>query len=112
MKTAQILREKGISVEVINLRTIKPMDISTIVSSVRKTGRCVTVEEGFPQSGVGAEIIAQLNEHAFDFLDAPVERVTGADVPMPYTRILEERAMVQVDNIVNAAMRTLQRSKS
>jgi len=112
IKAAQILKDKhGISVEVVNLRTIRPMDIATVVSSVQKTHRCVTVEEGWSQSGVGAEIIAQLNEHAFDFLDAPVERVTGADVPMPYSKPLEDLAMVQVDNIVNAVKRVCYRSK-
>jgi len=112
IKAAQILKEQhGISVEVVNLRTIRPMDIATVVSSVQKTHRCVTVEEGWSQSGVGAEIIAQLNEHAFDFLDAPVERVTGADVPMPYSKPLEDVAMVQVDNIVNAIKRVCYRSK-
>jgi pyruvate dehydrogenase E1 component beta subunit len=109
VKAAAQLKEKGISVEVINLRSLRPLDTATIVTSVRKTGRCVTVEEGWPQSGVGAEIIAQLNEHAFDYLDAPVQRVTGADVPMPYSKPLEDKAMVQVSNIVSAAERVLGR---
>jgi pyruvate dehydrogenase E1 component beta subunit len=109
VKAAEQLKEKGISCEVINLRTLRPLDLTTIMTSVRKTGRCVTVEEGWPQCGIGAEIIAQINENAFDYMDAPVQRVTGADVPMPYSKILEDEAMVQVENIVNAVHRTLAR---
>jgi len=109
VKAAQILKSEGINAEVINLRTIRPMDVATIVNSVRKTGRCVTVEEGWPQHGVGAEISAQLMEHAFDYLDAPVERITGADVPMPYSKPLEDVAMVQVENIVNGVKRACYR---
>jgi len=111
IKAAQQLQQEGIQAEVINLRSIRPLDVATIVSSVQKTGRCVTVEEGWPQSGVGAEIIAQLNEHAFDFLDAPVERITGTDVPMPYSKPLEDHAMVQIENILNAARRVCYRNK-
>jgi pyruvate dehydrogenase E1 component beta subunit len=111
LKAAEALQQEGISAEVINLRTIRPMDVATIVNSVDKTHRCVTVEEGWPQFGVGAEIIALLNEHAFGTLDAPVQRVTGADVPMPYSPPLEEKAMVQVSNIVNAAKKACYRSK-
>jgi len=87
------------------------LDTAAIVNSARKTNRVVTVEEGWPHFGVGAEIIALLNEHAFGALDAPVERVTGADVPMPYSKELEDRAMVQLSNIVSAAKRTLYRNK-
>jgi len=111
IKAAALLKNEGISAEVVNLRTIKPMDVATIITSIQKTGRLVTVEEGWPQSGVGAEIIAQANEHAFDFLDAPPERITGADVPMPYSPPLESRAMVQVENIVHAAKRVCFRNK-
>lgn len=111
IKAAAILKEEGIKAEVINLRTIKPMDVASIVNSVRKTGRCLTVEEGWFQSGVGAEISAQLVENAFDYLDAPVERITGADVPMPYTKPLEDKAMVQIENIVNGARRVCYRNK-
>ncbi len=84
----------------INLRSIRPLDRDTILASVRKTSRLVTVEEGWPQHGVGAEIIALVNEEAFDALDAPPIRVTGADVPMPYAYNLEEAATPQVNNIV------------
>jgi len=111
IKAAALLKDEGIKAEVINLRTIKPMDVATIVNSVRKTGRCLTVEEGWFQSGVGAEISAQLVENAFDYLDAPVERITGADVPMPYAKPLEDKAMVQIENIVNGARRVCYRNK-
>jgi len=111
IKAAALLKNEGISAEVVNLRTIKPMDVATVITSIQKTGRLVTVEEGWPQSGVGAEIIAQANEHAFDFLDAPPERLTGADVPIPYSAPLEARAMVQVENIVNAVKRVCFRNK-
>jgi len=111
LKAAELLKVEGINAEVINLRTIRPLDVSTIISSVRKTTRCVTVEEGWSSYGVGAEIIALINEHAFGVLDAPVERITGADVPMPYSKELEDMAMVQVANIVNATKRACFRSK-
>src|SRR4029079_17744187 len=93
LEAAEELAKKHIFAEVIDLRTIRPMDVATIVESVKKTGRCVTVEEGWAQSGVGAEIAARLMEHAFDYLDAPVARVTGKDVPMPYAANLEKLAL-------------------
>src|SRR5207302_11458986 len=93
----------GISAEVIDLRTIKPMDLETVVESVKKTGRIVTVEEGWRQSGVGAEIAAAIMEQAFDWLDAPVARVTGKDVPMPYAANLEKLALPSVGEVVEAA---------
>ncbi|WP_019903404.1 pyruvate dehydrogenase complex E1 component subunit beta [Methylobacterium sp. 77] len=102
LKAAQALAEEGIEAEVIDLRTIRPMDTETIVESVKKTGRCVTVEEGFPQSGIGAEIIARLMADAFDFLDAPVLRVTGKDVPMPYAANLEKLALPNVAEVIQA----------
>lgn len=111
MEAAEKLAAEGINAEVINLRTIRPMDKETIINSVKKTNRVVTVEEGWPQSGVGAEITAIINEYAFDHLDAPVERITGADVPMPYAKVLEDAAMVQVHNIVAAAKRVCFRNK-
>jgi len=111
LKAAAKLKEDGISAEVINLRSIRPLDVATIIESVRKTGRCVTVEEGWPHYGVGAEISAQIVEHAFDYLDAPIERVTSADVPMPYSKSIEDHAMVQVENIVNAAKRVTYRNQ-
>ena len=78
------------------------MDIETVLASVQKTGRCVTVEEGWPQSGVGAEISAQIMEHAFDYLDAPVKRICGKDVPMPYAANLEKLALPNVGEVVEA----------
>ncbi|WP_230533687.1 pyruvate dehydrogenase complex E1 component subunit beta [Microvirga roseola] len=103
LKAAQELEKEGIDAEVIDLRTIRPMDTDTIIASVMKTGRCVTVEEGFPQSGVGAEIAMRIMENAFDYLDAPVARVTGKDVPMPYAANLEKLALPNVGEVVQAA---------
>ncbi|HZH52220.1 MAG TPA: pyruvate dehydrogenase complex E1 component subunit beta [Microvirga sp.] len=103
LKAAQELEKEGIQAEVIDLRTIRPLDTDTIVASVMKTGRCVTVEEGWPQSGVGAEIAMRIMENAFDYLDAPVVRVTGKDVPMPYAANLEKLALPSVAEVVQAA---------
>jgi pyruvate dehydrogenase E1 component beta subunit len=103
LKAAEDLAGEGIEAEVIDLRTIKPMDTETLVESVKKTGRAVTVEEGWAQSGVGAEIAARLMEHAFDYLDAPVARVSGKDVPMPYAANLEKLALPSVAEVVEAA---------
>ncbi|MFN4310646.1 MAG: pyruvate dehydrogenase complex E1 component subunit beta [Ferrovibrio sp.] len=103
LAAAEKLAAEGIEAEVIDLRTIRPMDKEAIVKSVQKTNRLVTVEEGFPQSGIGAEISAAIMEAAFDYLDAPVTRVTGKDVPMPYAANLEKLALVTVDEIVQAA---------
>ena len=103
LKAAQVLAEEGIEAEVIDLRTIRPMDSATVVESVKKTGRCITVEEGFPQSGVGAEIVARIMVDAFDYLDAPVLRITGKDVPMPYAANLEKLALPNVAEVVEAA---------
>ena len=139
IKAAAELQKEGISAEILNLRSIRPLDVETLVASVKKTNRCVTVEEGWTSFGVGAEITALLNEckmhanffclflrnrrrmnnetnsneqmnvDAFDYLDAPVERVTGADVPMPYSKAIEDLAMVQVNNIVQ---RNIQKTHS
>ncbi|MDI3471558.1 MAG: Pyruvate dehydrogenase E1 component beta subunit [Pseudolabrys sp.] len=103
LKAAEELAKEGIEAEVIDLRTLRPMDTETIVASVQKTGRCVTVEEGWQQSGVGAEIAARVMEHAFDYLDAPVARVSGKDVPMPYAANLEKLALPSVADVVEAA---------
>ena len=102
LEAAEILKDKNINAEVINLRTLRPLDIDTIIESVKKTNRVVTCEEGFPFSGIGAEISALIIEKAFDWLDAPVVRVTGKDVPMPYAANLEKLALPQVDDIVSA----------
>ena len=103
LEAAEILKDKNINAEVINLRTLRPLDIDTIIESVKKTNRVVTCEEGFPFSGIGAEISAFITEKAFDWLDAPVVRVTGKDVPMPYAANLEKLALPQVDDIVSAS---------
>jgi pyruvate dehydrogenase E1 component beta subunit len=103
LKAAEELAKVNINAEVIDLRTLKPMDSDTIIESVKKTGRLVTVEEGWKQSGVGAEIAARIMEQAFDYLDAPVARVTGKDVPMPYAANLEKLALPSVAEVVEAA---------
>jgi pyruvate dehydrogenase E1 component beta subunit len=100
LKAAELLAKDGIEAEVIDLRTLKPMDIETIIASVKKTNRLVTVEEGWRQSGVGAEVAALVTEQAFDWLDAPVMRVTGKDVPMPYAANLEKLALPSVAEVV------------
>jgi pyruvate dehydrogenase E1 component beta subunit len=102
LKAAEELAKKHINAEVIDLRTIRPMDTQTIIDSVKKTGRLVTIEEGWPQSGIGAEICARVMENAFDYLDAPVLRITGKDVPMPYAANLEKLALPSVAEIVDA----------
>jgi pyruvate dehydrogenase E1 component beta subunit len=109
LKAAAELEKEGIEAEVIDLRTIRPMGTDTILASVQKTGRCVTVEEGWPQSGVGAEVAMRIMENAFDYLDAPVVRVCGKDVPMPYAANLEKLALPNVGEIVQAAKAVLYR---
>ncbi|WFU52665.1 pyruvate dehydrogenase complex E1 component subunit beta [Bradyrhizobium pachyrhizi] len=103
LKAADELAKEGIEAEVVDLRTIRPMDTETIINSVKKTGRAVTVEEGWQQSGVGSEVAARIMEHAFDYLDAPVTRVSGKDVPMPYAANLEKLALPSVAEVVAAA---------
>jgi pyruvate dehydrogenase E1 component beta subunit len=103
LKAADELAKEGIEAEVIDLRTLRPLDTDTIIASVKKTGRAVTVEEGWQQSGVGAEIAARIMEHAFDYLDAPVARVSGKDVPMPYAANLEKLALPSAAEVVAAA---------
>jgi pyruvate dehydrogenase E1 component beta subunit len=109
IKAADALAGEGIEAEIIDLRTIRPMDIPTVVASVQKTNRCVVVEEGFPQSGVAAEIAVRIMEEAFDYLDAPVVRITGKDVPMPYAANLEKLALPNVGEVVQAAKAVLYR---
>jgi pyruvate dehydrogenase E1 component beta subunit len=107
-RAAQVLAdEHEISAEVIDPRTLRPLDLDTILSSVRKTNRCVIVEEGWPHGGVGANLAALIGEQAFDDLDAPVGRVTGADVPMPYSKPLEQIAFPHEPQVVAAALATL-----
>jgi pyruvate dehydrogenase E1 component beta subunit len=102
LKAAATLAEQGISAEVINLRTIRPLDVATIVESVKKTNRVVSVEEGWPFAGIGAEIAMTVTEHCFDWLDAPPMRVAGLDVPMPYAANLEKLALPQPNWVVDA----------
>ena len=103
LEAAELLAADGIEAEVINLRSLRPLDTATIVESVKKTNRLVSVEEGWPTAGIGAEIAASMMEHAFDYLDAPVVRVTGVDVPMPYAANLEKLALPQADGVAAAA---------
>jgi pyruvate dehydrogenase E1 component beta subunit len=103
LKAAEELAKEGIEAEIIDLRTLRPLDTDSIVASVRKTGRAVTVEEGWQQNGVGAEVAARIMEHAFDYLDAPVLRVSGKDVPMPYAANLEKLALPSAAEVIAAA---------
>ena len=103
LQAADALAADGVSAEVIDLRSLRPLDTETVVNSVRKTNRLVNIEEGWPQNGIGAEIAAQMMELAFDDLDAPVLRVTGKDVPMPYAANLEKLALPTVEDVIAAA---------
>jgi pyruvate/2-oxoglutarate/acetoin dehydrogenase E1 component len=100
--------EHSVEAEVIDPRTLRPLDLDTILESVQKTNRAVVVEEGWPHGGVGANLAALIQEQAFDYLDAPVQRVTGADVPMPYSKRLEQAAIPHAEHVVSAAMATLE----
>ncbi len=102
LKAADLLEKDGVSCEVIDPRTIRPLDIKTIIESVKKTNRVVVAEESHPFCGVAAEIASEIMERAFDYLDAPVKRVSGADVPMPYAKNLEGAAIPNVDQLVAA----------
>lgn len=103
LEAAEILASDGIDAEVIDLRTIRPIDRSTIIDSVKKTSRCITVEEGFPFASVGSEIASILMEEAFDYLDAPVKKLASIDAPLPYAASLEKLALPKSDNIIAAA---------
>jgi pyruvate dehydrogenase E1 component beta subunit len=103
MQAAEALAAEGIDAEVIDLRSLRPLDSETVVESVKKTNRLVTAEEGWAFSGIGSELAAQMMELAFDWLDAPVKRVAGVDVPMPYAANLEQLALPQVEDIQRAA---------
>lgn len=111
LQAAEILAEAGISAEVIDLRTIRPLDKETIIESVKKTSRLVSVEEGWPVAGIGSELAAIVMEEAFDYLDAPVVRVAGKDVPLPYAANLEKLAIPQVQEIVEACKSVCYRNK-
>jgi len=109
LAAADKLAEDGISAEVINLRSLRPMDTETILASVRKTNRCVTVEEGWPQGSVGGYISGVIMQEAFDYLDAPVITCTGKDVPMPYAANLEKHALLTADEVVAACKKVTYR---
>jgi pyruvate dehydrogenase E1 component beta subunit len=102
-----LANEHGVEAEVIDPRTLRPLDMPTIVESVKRTNRVVIVEEGWPHGGVGANLATLITEQAFDYLDAPIQRVTGADVPMPYAKRLEQSAIPHSENIVSAVMATM-----
>jgi pyruvate dehydrogenase E1 component beta subunit len=103
LQAAEELAKHGIEAEVINLRSLRPFDTETIVNSIKKTNRLISVEEGWPFAGIGSELAAQMMDHAFDWLDAPVKRVAGLDIPLPYAANLEKMALPQAENIVKAA---------
>jgi pyruvate dehydrogenase E1 component beta subunit len=103
LEAAEQLAKEGIEAEVVDLRTIRPLDHATVVESVKKTSRLVTVEEGWGPMGVGAEVAARVVEHAFDYLDAPPARVCQQDVPLPYAANLEALSLPSVERIVEAA---------
>jgi pyruvate dehydrogenase E1 component beta subunit len=103
IQAAEKLEKEGINAEVINLRTIRPLDVETIINSIKKTNRVITIEEGWPVAGIGSEIAAISMEHAFDYLDAPLIRICGEDVPMPYAKNLELAALPDIDKIIAAA---------
>eukprot|EP00210_Caulerpa_lentillifera_P008926 g8517.t1 len=105
LEAAELLAQEGVSCEVVNLRSLRPIDRETIAASVKKTHRAITVEEGWPTCGIGAEICAFIMEDCFDDLDAPVERVTGSDVPMPFAANLERLALPQIEDIARVAKR-------
>jgi pyruvate dehydrogenase E1 component beta subunit len=107
-----LANEHGVEAEVIDPRTLRPLDLETILASVRKTNRVVVVEEGWPHGGVGANLAALIQDQAFDYLDAPVKRVTGADVPMPYSKRLEQAAIPHPEHIVSAALATLEGARA
>jgi pyruvate dehydrogenase E1 component beta subunit len=102
----QLENEHGIDAEVIDPRTLRPLDLETILDSVRKTNRAVIVEEGWPHGGVGANLAALIQEQAFDYLDAPIQRVTGADVHMPYSKRMEQAAMPHEEHVTQAVLAT------
>jgi pyruvate dehydrogenase E1 component beta subunit len=102
----RLASDEEVDAEVIDPRTLRPLDLDTILDSVRKTNRVVVVEEGWPHGGVGANLAALVQEQAFDYLDAPVQRVTGADVPMPYSKALEQAAIPHEEHVVKAVLAT------
>jgi pyruvate dehydrogenase E1 component beta subunit len=111
-KAAETLAGQGIEAEILDLRTIRPLDEAAVLESVRKTHRCLVVQEGWPFAGVAAEVIALVTREAFDDLDAPPERVTNLDAPMPYAKNLEELVLPSPERVTAAALRLLGRDES
>jgi pyruvate dehydrogenase E1 component beta subunit len=109
---AQRLEEEDVDVEWIDLRSIRPLDWKTLTASVKRTGRCLVVEEGWPTYGVGAEVAAGLQDRCFDYLDAPISRLGGAEVPMPYAKDLERAAIPSVDEVVRRALTVVGKKKA
>jgi pyruvate dehydrogenase E1 component beta subunit len=107
LDAAKALEQDGIDVEIVDVRTLRPLDVETLATSVRKTGRCVIVEVGWPVAGYGAEVAYQMQRHCMDALDAPIERVTSDDVPMPYAKNLEDEVQPQIPDVVAAVRRAL-----
>jgi pyruvate dehydrogenase E1 component beta subunit len=107
LDAAKALAEDGIEAEVVDVRTLRPLDVETLATSVKKTGRCVIVEVGWPVAGYGAEVAYQMQKHCMDVLDAPIERVTSEDVPMPYAKNLEDEVQPQVKDVIAAVKRAL-----
>jgi pyruvate dehydrogenase E1 component beta subunit len=109
LKAAEQLAKDGIDAEVLDLRTIRPLDVDAVLTSVSKTHRCVVAEEGWPFAGVGAQVVDTIQREVFDELDAPILRVTGADVPMPYNKQLEKAAKADPDKVISAVNQVLYR---
>jgi pyruvate dehydrogenase E1 component beta subunit len=107
LDAAKALSQEGIEAEVVDVRTLRPLDVETLATSVKKTGRCVVVEVGWPVAGYGAEVAYQMQKHCMDVLDAPIERVTSEDVPMPYAKNLEDEVQPQVKDVIDAVKRAL-----
>ncbi|MDQ3368029.1 MAG: pyruvate dehydrogenase complex E1 component subunit beta [Myxococcota bacterium] len=107
LDAAKQLAEEGIEAEVVDVRTLRPLDVDTLATSVKKTGRCVIVEVGWPVAGYGAEVAYQMQKHCMDVLDAPIERVTSDDVPMPYAKNLEDEVQPQIQDVIDAVKRAL-----
>jgi len=102
LRAAWELAREGISAEVLDLRSLNPLDIDSIINSIKKTGKAIVVEEGWKTGGVGGEIVSQIMENAFDYLDAPIKRVAGKDVPMPYSKNLEKLAIPSTEDIIKS----------
>jgi len=107
LKAADQLAKDGIEVEIVDLRTLRPLDMEPVLESFKKTNRAVIVEEGWPSFGVGAEISARIYEQAFDYVDAPIKRVAQKEVPLPYNRTLEQMALPQVEDVIRAVKEVL-----